>query len=166
MRAKTLTHIYRSSIYRSAIHYCGHSSLARRGVPLGRNGWNAIGENTMTEKTTGDSLRGNLDLMVLSVLTDERLYGYLILQRLNEASGGRVSVQAGTLYPLLHRLEADKRIRSRWDDSTGRRRKWYELTAHGRKQLVREAHQWQEYAECLQKMLAPVLGTGPEAAGC
>ena len=120
----------------------------------------------MTEKTTGDSLRGNLDLMVLSVLADERLYGYLIQQRLTKASGGRVTVQAGTLYPLLHRLEADKQIRSRWDDSTGRRRKWYELTAHGRKQLVHEAHQWQEYADCLQKMLAPVLQTGPEAAGC
>ena len=120
----------------------------------------------MTGKNTVDPLRGNLDLMVLSVLTEEHLYGYLIQQRLSEASGGLVNVQAGTLYPILHRLEGDKLIRSRWDASTGRRRKWYELTASGRKQLVQRAHQWQQYADCLREMLAPVFKSGPETAGC
>jgi len=111
----------------------------------------------MAVRNKADLLRGNLDLMVLSVLRKERLYGYLIQQRLATASGGRVNVQAGTLYPLLHRLEADKLIRSSWDDSTGRRRKWYELTAHGQRQLVRQAHAWREHADCLRTMLAPVL---------
>ena len=126
----------------------------------------------MTDKgrNATDPLRGNLDLMVLSVLGGEHLYGYLIQQRLAEASGGLVNVQAGTLYPILHRLEADKLIRSRWDDSTGRRRKWYELTASGRKQLVQRAYQWQAYADCLREMLAPVFEAEPKAvpetAGC
>ncbi len=92
----------------------------------------------MTGKTNSDSLRGNLGLIVLSVLTEERLYGYLIQQRLAEASGGLVNVKAGTLYPILHRLEADKLIRSRWDAGTGRRRKWYELTASGRNNWCNE----------------------------
>ena len=79
-----------------------------------------------------DLLRGSLDLMVLSVLMDGSQYGYLIQKKIRDASGGRVELKAGTLYPLLHRLDADKLIRSRWDDSTGRRRKWYELTASSR----------------------------------
>ena len=122
----------------------------------------------MTDKgrSATDPLRGNLDLMVLSVLGGEHLYGYLIQQRLTEASRGLVNVQEGTLYPILHRLEADKLIRSRWDDSTGRRRKWYKLTASGRKQLVRRAHQWRQYTDCLHEMLAPVFEAAPEAAGC
>lgn len=111
----------------------------------------------MKEKVTGDLLRGNLDLMVLSALAEQSSYGYLIQQRVAQASGGLVSLQAGTLYPLLHRLEADKLVRCKWDDTTKRRRKWYTLTAAGRRHLHRQAHQWQKYAECLQSLLAPVL---------
>ena len=67
----------------------------------------------MVEKTSGEMIRGNLDLLVLSALAEEAKYGYLIQQSLVRATGGLVSVQAGTLYPLLHRLEADKLVRSR-----------------------------------------------------
>ena len=86
----------------------------------------------MPETFQRDLLRGSLDLMVLSVLADEARYGYMIQNQLRDVSQGRVELKAGTLYPLLHRMEADKLIRSKWDDSTGRRRKWYELTAAGR----------------------------------
>ncbi len=116
----------------------------------------------MTQKKMTDPFRGSLDLMVLSVLAREKAYGYRIQQQLIQASEGAVNVQAGTLYPLLHRLEGDKLIRCRWDDSTGRRRKWYELTATGRRQLDRQARQWNDYAECLRKMLSPVLETKVE----
>ena len=61
--------------------------------------------------------------MVLSVLAEAPLYGYRIGQSLRDASCGMVDVQAGTLYPLLHRLEDDKLIKSKWDKSTGRRRR-------------------------------------------
>ncbi|HBO43866.1 MAG TPA: PadR family transcriptional regulator, partial [Planctomycetaceae bacterium] len=115
-------------------------------------------ESIMAEKTSGEMIRGNLDLLVLSALADGAKYGYLIQQSLNGATGGMVSVQAGTLYPLLHRLEAEKLVRSRWDDSTGRRRKWYELTTAGRKRLQHQADQWREYADCLWRVLRPVLG--------
>jgi PadR family transcriptional regulator PadR len=69
-----------------------------------------------------DLVRGSLDLLVLSVLADGPKYGYLIQQRLHEASGGAVRVAAGSLYPLLHRLEADKLLKSRVERSTGRER--------------------------------------------
>lgn len=109
-------------------------------------------------KLNSELLRGSLDLMVLSILLGGRKYGYLLQQELREASRGMVDMPAGTLYPLLHRLESDQLIRSEWDKSTGRPRKWYELTAAGRKRLTRQAGEWRDYAECLRAMLAPVLG--------
>src|SRR5947207_9862762 len=109
-------------------------------------------------KLNPELMRGSLDLMVLSVLTGGHKYGYLLQQEVRNASRGQVKLQAGTLYPLLHRLEADKLIRSRWDEATGRRRKWYELTAAGHRRLRHDALQWSRYVECLQGLLAPVLG--------
>lgn len=112
----------------------------------------------MTTRFTPDLMRGTLDLMVLGVLADGPQYGYSIQQRLREASRGQVNAQAGTLYPLLHRLEQEGLIRARWDDDSGRRRKWYELTRSGRAQLKRQAQQWHEYAACVRRLLDGVTG--------
>jgi PadR family transcriptional regulator PadR len=101
-----------------------------------------------------DLLRGSLDLMVLSVLAGGKKYGYLIQKEVREASGARVDLQAGTLYPLLHKLEDERLVRSSWDDSTGRQRKWYELTAAGRKRLTAQAQEWADYAACIRQLLA------------
>jgi len=109
------------------------------------------------DESVADFLRGNLDLMVLSVLADGPKYGYLLQQRLRDSSGARLDFQAGTLYPLLHRLEADKLVRTKWETTTGRRRKWYELTAAGRKRLEHQARAWHDYAECLRRLLAPIV---------
>jgi DNA-binding PadR family transcriptional regulator len=92
--------------------------------------------------------------MVLSVLSGGKRYGYLIQKEVREASGSRVELQAGTLYPLLHRLEDDGLVRSSWDDSTGRQRKWYELTAAGRKRLSAQAQEWADYADCVRQLLS------------
>ena len=100
-----------------------------------------------------DLLRGSLDLMILSVLADEPLYGYLVQRRLGEASGNMVRMQAGTLYPILHRLESSGAIRSRWDASTGRDRKWYEITAKGKRLLEHQAAEWHRYVECVRRLL-------------
>ncbi|HIF31194.1 MAG TPA: hypothetical protein EYQ75_05915, partial [Planctomycetaceae bacterium] len=85
------------------------------------------------------------------------MYGYLIQKELKIVSGGEVELKAGTLYPLLHRLENRKWIRSRWDDSTGRRRKWYELTPQGKLAMTRQAEQWTRYAQCVEQLIAPLL---------
>lgn len=107
----------------------------------------------MAASIDSELLRGSLDLMVLAVLADGPKYGYLIQQQLRDTSGSRVDLQAGTLYPLLHRLEADKYVRTRWETETGRRRKWYELTAAGRRRLQDQTRAWQEYVECLRAFL-------------
>jgi PadR family transcriptional regulator PadR len=107
----------------------------------------------VSEKFQRDLVRGSLDLMVLSVLAEGKKYGYLIQKEVREASGARVELAAGTLYPLLHKLEDDGLIKSSWDDSTGRDRKWYELTAAGKKRLAAQAQEWTDYAACIQQLL-------------
>jgi DNA-binding PadR family transcriptional regulator len=108
----------------------------------------------LSEKFQRDLLRGSLDLMVLSVLAGGKKYGYLIQKEVREASRTRVDLSAGTLYPLLHRLEDDGLVRSVWDDSTGRQRKWYELTAAGKKRLMVQAQEWTDYAACIRQLLS------------
>ena len=106
----------------------------------------------MADQFQRELLRGSLDLMVLSVLADGSKYGYLIQKHIGETSADRVKLQAGTLYPLLHRLEGDGVIRSRWESKTGRRRKWYELTAAGRRRLRAQATEWDQYAACVRQL--------------
>jgi DNA-binding PadR family transcriptional regulator len=110
----------------------------------------------MAKQLSGELLRGSLDLMILSTLSDGPMYGYSIQKRLSEASKEAVQLQAGTLYPILHRLEADKLIRSRWEKSTGRPRKWYELTAAGNRRLYQQAYEWHSYVACLKQLLPPL----------
>ena len=107
----------------------------------------------MTNKFEADLMRGSLDLMMLAILERGTQYGYSIQKQLREASGEKIKMSAGTMYPLLHRLENEKLIRSRWDDSSGRRRKWYLLTAKGKKRLEKQASQWNQYAQCMAKLM-------------
>ena len=116
----------------------------------------------MADRFERELLRGSLDLMVLSVLSRESKYGYLIQQSIDNASQGRVKLPAGTLYPLLHKLEGERLIKSRWDATTGRRRKWYELTAKGRKRLEKQTKQWTSFTECVANVISGVLKPSTE----
>ena len=121
-------------------------------------------EPLVTDRFDADLVRGSLDMMVLSVLKKGPQYGYSIQRQLREATRGRVPMPAGTLYPLLHRLEAEHFIKSRWDESTGRRRKWYEITKPGSARLERQAVQWRAYAECIRDLLEAAPGLRPATA--
>ena len=82
--------------------------------------------------------------IVLAILAEDASYGYAILQRVRELSGGRMEWTDGMLYPVLHRLERLGHIKGRWEVSeTGRRRKYYRITPRGRAQLAEERRQWQ-----------------------
>ena len=71
-------------------------------------------------------------------------YGYAILQRVRELSGGRMEWTDGMLYPVLHRLERLGHVEARWEVAeSGRRRKYYRITSRGRTQLAEEREQWQ-----------------------
>jgi len=93
----------------------------------------------------------NKDLMaasstpiVLAILAEEDSYGYAILQRVRELSGGRMEWTDGMLYPVLHRLERLGHVDARWQVAeSGRKRKYYQITSQGRAQLAEEREQWQ-----------------------
>lgn len=110
----------------------------------------------MADQIESELLRGSMDLMVLSVLAQSPKYGYLLQKALSDNSQQQIKLSAGTMYPLLHRLEEAGLVSSRWDESTGRRRKWYELTAKGRKKLVKQAELWQQYANCITRLLTEI----------
>jgi DNA-binding PadR family transcriptional regulator len=82
--------------------------------------------------------------LVLGILADEDSYGYAILKRVRELSRGHMEWTDGMLYPVLHRLERLGYIEARWEVSeSGRRRKYYRITARGQAQLAEERRQWQ-----------------------
>ena len=81
--------------------------------------------------------------IVLAILAEADSYGYAILQRVRELSGGRMEWTDGMLYPVLHRLERQGHIEARWEVAeSGRRRKYYRITSQGRTQLAEERRQW------------------------
>ena len=82
--------------------------------------------------------------LVLAILAGGDSYGYAILQRVRELSGGRMAWTDGMLYPVLHRLERIGRVEARWKVvESGRRRKYYRITRRGRDRLAEERKQWQ-----------------------
>jgi PadR family transcriptional regulator PadR len=82
--------------------------------------------------------------IVLAILAEEDSYGYAILKRVRELSGGRMEWTDGMLYPVLHRLERLGHVKARWQVAeSGRQRKYYHITSQGRKQLTEERKQWQ-----------------------
>ena len=91
--------------------------------------------------------------LVLAILADGDSYGYAILQRVRELSGGELEWTDGMLYPVLHRLEKGGLVESRWERAqTGRKRKYYRVTQAGRKQLAEERRQWRTVDEALRKI--------------
>ena len=109
----------------------------------------------MQDKARRNLFRGSLDVLVLSVLVDGQQYGYAIQKKLKEAGGQ--TIQAGSLYPLLHRLESEGLIKATWDRSSARERKWYELTATGKRHLRKSAADWQAYLARLQALVLPAV---------
>jgi DNA-binding PadR family transcriptional regulator len=82
--------------------------------------------------------------IVLAILAEEDSYGYAILQRVRDVSGGRMAWTDGMLYPVLHRLERLGQIEARWEVAqSGRRRKYYQITPQGRAQLTEQRQQWE-----------------------
>jgi DNA-binding PadR family transcriptional regulator len=82
--------------------------------------------------------------IVLAILAEADSYGYAILQRVRELSGGQMEWTDGMLYPVLHRLERLGHVKARWEIAeSGRRRKYYRITSNGRSQLAEDRKQWQ-----------------------
>ena len=94
--------------------------------------------------------------MILSILLTGENYGYQIIQSVKRISGGRLDWSDGMLYPVLHRLEKDGFIQSKWKISEeDRRRKYYSITDLGREELEADMAQWKSVHEALSKLWEP-----------
>ncbi|MFD6950596.1 PadR family transcriptional regulator [Nocardiopsis sp. TSRI0078] len=108
--------------------------------------------------------------LVLGILAEGESYGYAIVKRVNELSGGRMQWTDGMLYPLLHRLERNGHVQASWRTSdAGRRRKHYAITEAGLEVLAERQKQWSVVADALKQVWRatphpPLLG-GTAAEG-
>ena len=112
----------------------------------------------MAEKR--DVQQGTLALMILKTLEGlGPLHGYGVARRIEETSRNRLTLNYGTLYPALLKLEQEGAIKAEWRQSENNRRaKYYSLTPAGRKLLAREAREWHATADLIAAFLAPKKG--------
>jgi len=102
--------------------------------------------------------------IVLAILAAGDSYGYAILQRVRELSGGHLEWTDGMLYPVLHRLERLGHVKAQWKVAeSGRRRRYYRITPGGREQLVEERRQWQAVDATLRGIWSAALPQGARA---
>lgn len=95
--------------------------------------------------------------IILSILTGREDYGYQIIQRVKYLSGGELKWSDKMLYPVLHRLEKEGFLLSRWKISgEGRLRRYYRITEKGRKELEAERRQWRHVGQALAKLWKPM----------
>jgi DNA-binding PadR family transcriptional regulator len=109
-------------------------------------------------KLSKKTLDGNMETLLLAVLSQGPSYGYQLVQDLNARAPGLLQTGEGTIYPVLHRLQERDLIQSAWRaGETGRQRRYYRLTAKGKKALTENRLQW----AALQKVMGTVLGHRP-----
>ena len=100
-------------------------------------------------------LKGNTDVLILSLLAKEPMYGHQIMQALELASAGFFQVSEGTLYPALYRMVREGHIRSRWVKiASGQERKVYSLTRKGERRLGECRSMWDGFAAAMNRVTA------------
>jgi transcriptional regulator len=101
-----------------------------------------------------DLIQGTLDLLILKSLATEARHGWAIAKRIQTVSGDVLQIKQGSLYPALHRLEAQGLITSEWrENETGRDAKFYSLTKAGHAALATELTQWERLSAAIRLTL-------------
>jgi PadR family transcriptional regulator, regulatory protein PadR len=113
----------------------------------------------LTSPATGTAMlkdelkKGTTPLLILALLEHEPRHGYDLSKLIEERSSGVVRVHAASLYPLLYRLEKKRLIAGRWVEKPGqRRRRFYQLTASGRRQLEVQRESWTEFVRAISQV--------------
>lgn len=109
-----------------------------------------------TAQSKSDVQAGTLEMLILRTLTLGSLHGYAIAQHIARLSDGVFSVEQGSLYPALERLQTRGWVTSRWGESpTGRRARYYRLTASGRRRLGQEVSSFERVMLAIQRVMKP-----------
>jgi DNA-binding PadR family transcriptional regulator len=98
-------------------------------------------------------LKGNLDLLLLSILKARPAHGYAIIEELRARSDKAFDLPEGTVYPALHRMERAGLLTSHWSDGEGRRRRVYQVSGVGQEALEAKQAEWQKYNRSVRLVL-------------
>ena len=107
----------------------------------------------MSRPTPADLLQGTLDLLILRTLELGPRHGWAIAKRIEEVSRDALTINQGSLYPALYRLEDQGWISAEWGVASGRRAKFYTLSAAGKRQLGEEAREWRAFTAAVELVL-------------
>ena len=109
----------------------------------------------MEDKFSQQLKKGVLEMLVLKLICQQPTYGYELLSRLKEESGGAFALKEGTLYPILYRLEDDGMIVAKWSQGEGRvaPKKMYEATEQGILENHRRQRLWQDFSQTVNRFL-------------
>lgn len=108
-------------------------------------------------KISKELIGGSNVMLILNLLNNKNMYGYQIIKELSEKSDNVFEFKEGTLYPILHGLEAKDLITSYWDESTAKRRKYYSITDKGKKKLKEQTEEWKAFSIGVNKIMGGVL---------
>ncbi len=103
-------------------------------------------------------LSGTVELLILEVISTGPTYGYEIAQEVISRSNGYFELTEGSLYPALHRMERQKLLAAQWQEAEGRRRKYYRLTAAGKRTLAEKKAEWARFAKGVDGVLGLTYG--------
>ena len=99
-------------------------------------------------------LTGTVGVLILSLLSEREMYGYELLREAERRSSSAFQLKEGTLYPALHHMERSRLLKGRWRNSeTGRSRKYYSLTAKGRRRAQSKRQQWLQISAAMRSIL-------------
>ena len=105
---------------------------------------------------TSELKKGSAELMILSLVEREARHGYELSKLIESRSRGALKFNVASLYPLLYRLEQRGLLQARWVEAAGRRRRrYYKLTAAGRKVLAAERRTWADFVEGVRRVVGP-----------
>ena len=107
-------------------------------------------------KISKELLKGSTKMLILEMVKDENMYGYQMIKKLKEKSNNVFEFKEGTLYPILHSLEEEWLISSYWDDTTGKKRKYYAITTEGKKSLKEKNEEWKIFSESVNRVIGGV----------
>lgn len=109
----------------------------------------------LNDKYEAQMKKGVLDMLVLQLLSERKMYGYQIISELGVQSEERFLLKEGTLYPVLYRLEDDGLVKGQWSEAEGKRvpRKYYSITEEGRETLDEIEKLWKEISGSVERIM-------------
>ena len=108
-------------------------------------------------KLSKELLKGSTDMLVLSILENESMYGYQMIKKLREKSNNIFNLQEGRLYPIVHNLESKGYITSYWGTTNSKKRKYYTITKDGKKYLKDKKEEWKIFSNGINDVVGGIL---------